>query len=106
MRPPLPPDPGTDAWSAEQANGLALVVPPALVELLAARVVELLADRLPGAELPSYLTVEQAASYLACRPHRIYDLVSQRRLRHFRDGRRVLFRPEDLDAALTIEEAK
>ena len=48
-----------------------------------------LADRLPQpeAEQPEgFLSVDEAARYLACKPQRIYDLRSQGRLRCCKDG--------------------
>lgn len=66
----------------------------ALADLLAPR----LAVRTQMAHDPeSWLTVDQAAGYLSCQPQRIYNLVSQRRLRHVKDGSRVLFRRQWLD---------
>ena len=66
----------------------------ALADLLTPR----LAARSQAAHEPeSWLTVQQAADYLACRPQRIYNLISQRRLRHVKDGTRVLFRRQWLD---------
>jgi excisionase family DNA binding protein len=47
-----------------------------------------------------YLTAEQAAKYLACEPKRIYELVAQGRLPRRKDGRRLLFRLEELEACL------
>jgi excisionase family DNA binding protein len=47
---------------------------------------------------PEYLTVQEAAEYLRCKPKRVYDLVSQRRLAPRRDGSRLLFLRSDLDA--------
>lgn len=70
----------------------------ALVESVAVRVAELLADRLSPAPADSpWLSVEEAAEYLRCKPKRIYDLVSQHRLPAHRDGNRLLFRREELD---------
>jgi len=46
----------------------------------------------------TWLDVRAAARHLACSPKRIYDLVAQRRVRFARDGRRLLFRIEWLDA--------
>ena len=68
------------------------------VEVIACRVAELLADQAPAGEVDPYLTVEQAADYLACRPKRIYDLCSQRRVAFHKDGSRTLLRRSDLDA--------
>ena len=48
-----------------------------------------------------WLGVQGAARYLACPVSRIYDLVSLGRITPHRDGRRLLFRRSDLDAALT-----
>jgi len=80
---------------------LNLAVPPELVDAIAERVVDLLAERSPAqAEPTPWLDVGAAACYLACETHRIYDLVSARRLRCARDGRRLLFRREWLDDAL------
>jgi excisionase family DNA binding protein len=65
------------------------------VEQIAARVAKALGD--PAAP---WLNVAQAAAYLACNPDRIHDLVSSRKLDVRRDGRRLLFRREWLDAVL------
>lgn len=70
----------------------------ALVERLAGRVAELVADRLPATPAASpWLNVDEAAEYLRCTRKRIYDLVSQSRLPVHRDGSRLLFRREELD---------
>lgn len=78
---------------------VAVPVPPELVEAVAVRVVELLADRLP-ADRGGYLDADGAAAYLARPKSRVYELVAAGRLAHYRDGRSLLFRPGDLDAAL------
>jgi excisionase family DNA binding protein len=78
---------------------LALHVPDVLVERIAERAAEILADRLAAGSEP-WIDVEQAAEHLACKPRRIYELVAQRRVPVHRDGRRLLFRRSDLDAAL------
>ena len=81
-------------------NGAAtLPVPDELIEELAERTADKVIERLPQVPEP-YLDVEGAAAYLACGPHRIYDLRRQG-LRHYKDGSRLLFRREDLDAWLT-----
>jgi excisionase family DNA binding protein len=46
----------------------------------------------------AWLDVRGAAAHLACSTKRIYDLVAQGRVRFARDGRRLLFRVEWLDA--------
>ena len=47
-----------------------------------------------------WLNVEQAATYLACPPSRIYALVSLGKVQHAKDGRRTIFRREWLDAVV------
>ena len=72
-----------------------------LVDVLADRIAERVVARLPvSSAARGYLDVDGAASYLACPRSRVYDLVAQRRVRHVKDGRRLLFRAEWLDAAL------
>ena len=80
-------------------SSLSLAVPPELVELVAARAAELVEDRERQAAEP-WLDVEEAALYIAAKRQRVYDLVSQGRLRHCREGRRLLFRREWLDGCL------
>lgn len=92
--------------TGDQSSGWAtLAVPPELIELIASRVVELLATREPESAEP-YLSVKQAAEYLAAPRSRIYELVERRRVAFHRDGRRLLFRRSDLDAVLRREEAR
>ena len=87
----------------EQSN--ALPVPEGLLEHLAELVAERLAERLPQRPEP-YLSVDDAAEYLAAPRSRVYDLVDRGRLTVYRDGRRLLFKREDLDAALEREAAR
>jgi excisionase family DNA binding protein len=75
---------------------VAVPVPPELVEAVAVRVAELLADR-PPVEPDPWLDVAGAADYLACPPSRIYALVSADRVPVHRDGSRLLFRRDELD---------
>ena len=79
-------------------RALSVVVPTELLDLIAKRAAELI-ER-PAAEADPWLTVEQAAGYLACKPKRIYDLRSQRRVPFAKDGSRTLLRRTDLDAYL------
>ena len=74
---------------------LRLEIPDEIVERIAARVAELLEPAPEG-----WLDVEAAAEYLTAPKSRIYDLVAQERVECRRDGRRVLFRREWLDAAI------
>jgi excisionase family DNA binding protein len=88
--------------SAPARNGdrpLALAIPDEVVERIAERAAEMLADRL-AADGEPWIGVDHAAEHLACSRKRIYDLVAQRRVPVRRDGRRLLFRRSELDAAL------
>lgn len=82
-----------------------LAIPPALIEHLADLIADRLAARQPE-QLDPYLTVDQAAEYLAAPKSRIYELVERRRVAVHRDGRRLLFRRADLDAVLRREDAR
>jgi excisionase family DNA binding protein len=65
--------------------------------LVAERAVDLVA-RCPSSPSSPYLSIAEAAEYLRCKPQRIYDLLSARRLAKYRDGTRVLVRRDELDA--------
>lgn len=69
------------------------------LERIAEHVAALLAERHAPAN-DGYLNADQAAEYLACSRGRLYDLVQLKKLDPVRDGRRLLFRRADLDAAL------
>lgn len=81
---------------------LTLALPAELVEVIAERAAQIVAERQASVGEP-LLTVEQAATYLACKPKRVYDLCSQRRVRFSKDGSRTLLRRSDLDAYLEEE---
>jgi len=68
-------------------------------------VAEVLAERLPAQRGPEpWLDVDAAAAYIAAKPHRLYDLVAEGRVRCAKDGRRSVFRREWLDDYLLGEE--
>ena len=73
--------------------------PPQLVEAVAQRAAELVRADSAAAVPPSpYMTVAEAAEYLRCDRHRIYDLLSARRLSKRKDGSRVLVLLAELDS--------
>lgn len=45
-----------------------------------------------------FMTIEEAAAYLRCKPQRIYDLVWTGRISRHKDGSRVLIRRDELAA--------
>lgn len=75
---------------------LRIDLPDELVEAVATRVAEMVGTP----TVSPLLTVDEAADYLRCRPKRIYDLTSQRRLEFVKDGSRTLIRREALDRYL------
>ena len=98
-----PARPAGSLRAEDQSNGWhPLAIPSGLVEHLA----DLIADRLAAKQpepIEPYLTVEQAAEYLAAPKSRVYELIERQRVAVHRDGRRLLFRRADLDAALKRE---
>ena len=85
---------------ARAREGLALVIDltPEQLDAIAERV----ATRMPAssATVSPWLSTESAAEYIDAKPARIHDLVQARKLTPRRDGRRLLFRRDDLDAYL------
>jgi len=105
MTPPQPADGRRSFEAPEYMKPLALQVPPELVDAIAGRVVELLADRVGRAPGPAgWMDVDAAAEYLGKPRSRVYDLAAQGAVRHGRDGRSLLFRACDLDAYLLSHE--
>jgi excisionase family DNA binding protein len=89
-----------------EALQLALALPADVVELIAERAAEILAERQGAAASAAspWLSTAGAAEYMACSPARVHDLVQSRALRPRRDGRRLLFRRDELDAYLEGDE--
>ena len=96
--------------SVASANGRVSDPFAGLVDALAEAVADRAAERLAAdlghlldrtALAQRWLDVAEAAEYLRCKPKRIYDLVSQRRITPARDGSRLLFDRGDLDRYLT-----
>src|SRR5262249_28222681 len=74
------------------------------VETIAQRAAEIAIDCITtsrSSSVPSpYLTVNEAAAYLRCKPQRIYNLTSAGRLTRLKDGSRVLIARQELDRCL------
>ena len=90
---------GSGSLSSTKPSNLTLVVEltPNQLDVIAERVAERLA---PASSVSPWLSTEQAAVYLAAKPSRIHDLVALGKLAPRRDGRRLLFRRDDLDTYL------
>jgi excisionase family DNA binding protein len=90
--------------TSRQPGALALTVPPELVDEIARRAADLLAEQY--GRVPDYLTATETASYMRCgSKQRVYDLVSQGRIEPCRDGTRLLFKRSTVDAYLAGEES-
>ena len=81
-------------------NALALTLPEELLDSLVARVLERLKAEPEPKPARGWMNVEQAARYLACGASRIYDLRAAERIPYRKDGSRLLFHPDELDAWL------
>ena len=76
-------------------------LPPAAVDEIVARVAAIVLEQLGSASASPYLSVDEAADYLRCKPQRVYDLLSARRLTKLKDGSRVLLLRAELDEHLS-----
>jgi excisionase family DNA binding protein len=86
-----------DAARAREALALTVELSPDQLDAVAERVAALLAP--PSAGSP-WLGAKAAAEYIDAPVSRIHDLVQLRKLVPRRDGRRLLFHRDDLDAYL------
>jgi hypothetical protein len=91
------PHPAMGAERTARAAVLELGVPVELVEVIAQRAAAIVAEKIVVTSAP-WLDTKGAAAHLACSTARIHDLVQTGGLCPRRDGRRLLFRPADLDA--------
>jgi excisionase family DNA binding protein len=81
------------------ADGISVPLPSEIVDAIAQRAAVIALERLraEGEAPPRLLTVEEAAMYLRAGRQRVYDLLSDGRLRRHKDGRRVLVDRQELD---------
>jgi excisionase family DNA binding protein len=82
----------TDAVLAQLAAVLAEAIAPAVADELERR------GYVARSDAPPFLSVEKAATFLAAKPQRVYDLLSSGRLQKFKDGARVLVSRAELEA--------
>jgi excisionase family DNA binding protein len=89
------------AADAPLAQALIEALDESALDALAERLAPLLAPRLSApANSTPWLDAAGAAEYLATTRERVYDLVQVGKLVPHRDGRRLLFRGNDLDRYL------
>ena len=107
MTPPRPPRSPRSFEAVEPSNvGVELAIPAAVLELVAVRVAELLADRLAPAGPESWVGVDDVARHLGYADdldrgrRRVWDLKARGLLPFREDGRRLLFRLSDVDVHL------
>jgi excisionase family DNA binding protein len=81
-------------------------LPDEIFETIAQRAAELVAERNGDAGGDGFLTVGDAAAFLACPKSRLYALVSADRIPHHRDGSRLLFDRAELRAYVAAGGAK
>jgi excisionase family DNA binding protein len=75
------------------------------LDALADRLFPRLAARLErDSNASPLLNTKGAAAYLSCSPGRVHDLVQLRKLKPERDGRRLLFRREELERYLRADQ--
>lgn len=78
-------------------NALTVDFPPEMVEQIATRAAEIVAERTGAGDPDAWLTVAEAAEHLRCSTGRVYQLVSARRIPFSKDGSRTLFWRSQLD---------
>ena len=85
---------------------LSVTVPPELLEAIAERTAEIVLERVRAearaTREPKFLSVQEAAELYRCKPQRIYELLSARRLTGVKEGGRVLLLREELEGRLGI----
>ena len=94
--------------NAEQVRTSVEVVarlPEAALEAIARRAAEIALEQLEARnerQLSKYVTVDEAAELYRCKPQRIYELVSARRLTSVKEGGRTLLLRAELEERLEI----
>lgn len=83
--------------SANGAAPLAVALPDDLVEAIAERAAEILADRAAAPEDGWLRGADQIAAYIDCPRSRVYALTSARRIPVHHDGSALIARRSELD---------
>jgi len=86
------------------ADRLSITVPPELLEAIAQRAAEIvISNSRPVDNGSPFLTVEEAATYLRAKRHRVDDLLSKGVLTRHKDGSRTLILRSELEAYMRGE---
>jgi hypothetical protein len=83
--------------SADAGTALAVALPDEVVEAIAERAAQILADRQPATEDGWLRGAARIAAYIDCPCSRVYALVSARRIPVHRDGSALIARRSELD---------
>lgn len=84
-----------------------LQLPDDVVEAIARRAAELVLQRLDDlAPASEWLSIDEAAAFLRCKPQRIYDLRSDGRLSRHAEGGRALVARRELALLVVDEDAR
>lgn len=77
------------------------------IDAIARRAAELVLERLDAASpAGEWLTIDEAAVFLRCKPRRIYDLRSDGRLGRYSEGGRALVARHELVGLVVDEDAR
>lgn len=77
------------------------------IEAIARVAAELVLERLDAASpAGEWLTIEEAAAFLRCKPRRIYDLRSDGRLARYSEGGRALVARRELVVLVVDQDAR
>jgi excisionase family DNA binding protein len=91
--------------SGKRPVNFELSIPPELVEAIAQRAAQLTRQlELEENPVSPYMTIDEAAEYLRCRPKRIYDLRSSGRLARVGEGGRALVLRAEIEALVVVDE--
>lgn len=91
--------PDSHPTEAELGDGLAVGIPPEVVERIAERAAELVAEREAEREADGWVRGAGAiAAYIDAKPDRVYALSSAGRIPVHRDGSALIARRSELDA--------
>lgn len=80
---------------------------PEQVDVIAARVAELLAEREAVPAPPSpWMTAREAAELLRCMPQRVHELVSRGELSRFKEGGRLLLARTEVENLVRLQRVR
>jgi excisionase family DNA binding protein len=94
------------AWAADRGRvvNVEIILSDDQVREIAEQAAAIVTEQAVTAMTTSpWLNTDQAADYIAAKPGRVHDLVALGKLTPRRDGRRLLFRADELDAYIEAD---